>query len=216
MSLHERDAVLDFWFPAGCGADLATHREYWSWRMRGGADAAILARFTETTQRAARGELDAWAATPRGRLALVVVLDQFSRSVWRDTPRAFAQDPEALTLVLRGLDAGHYAALATPWEKTFFTMPLGHCEGPGHVRRLDRAVALAREILDAAPAHLKPLYAFSAEQPVLHRDVIRAFGRHPHRNAILGRTSRPEELSYLAKGVFPHQRELPRLERDAA
>jgi uncharacterized protein (DUF924 family) len=89
-------------------------------------------------------------------------------------------------------------------------MPLGHCEGPDHLARLARAIALARAILDEAPAHLRPLYEFSAEQPVLHRKVIAAFGRHPHRNHVLGRASTPEELAYLDNGVFPHQREVPR------
>jgi uncharacterized protein (DUF924 family) len=208
--MDERDAVLEFWFPAGFGAHLATHREDWVWRMRGGADGEIVARFAELTGRAARGECDGWAATPRGRLALVLVLDQFSRSVWRDSARAFAQDPKALALVLEGLANGHYDALATPWEKTFFTMPLGHCEGPDHLERLDRAIALARAILEEAPEHLKPIYEFSAHQPVLNRRVIATFGRHPHRNRALGRVSTAAELAYLEAGVFPHQRELPR------
>jgi uncharacterized protein (DUF924 family) len=207
--MEERDAVLDFWFPEGFGADLATHRAEWAWRMSGGADADIVERFSGLAERAARGECDRWAATPRGRLALVLVVDQFPRSVWRDSPRAFAQDPKALALVLEGLANGHYDALATPWEKTFFTMPLGHCEGPDHLARLDRCIALARAIHEEAPAHLKPLYEFSAGQPVLHRQVIAAFGRHPHRNAVLGRESTPEERAYLEQGVFPHQREIP-------
>jgi uncharacterized protein (DUF924 family) len=214
--MDERDAVLDFWFPAGFGADLATHREGWVWRMRGGADGEIVARFASLTERAARGECDGWAETARGRLALVLVLDQFSRSVWRDSARAFAQDPKALALVLEGLENGHYEALGTPWEKTFFTMPLGHCEGPDLLERLDRSIALARAILAEAPEHLKPLYEFSAQQPVLHRQVIAAFGRHPHRNRALGRASTPEELVYLEQGVFPHRRELPRFESPAA
>ena len=208
--MEERDEVLDFWFPTGFGSDLATHREGWAWRMRGGADRQIVERFSQLTERAARGECDRWAETARGRLALVLVLDQFSRSVWRDSARAFAQDPKALALVLEGLENGHYAALGTAWEKTFFTMPLGHCEGPDLLARLDRSIALARAVLDEAPAHLKPLYEFSAEQPVLHRKVIAAFGRHPHRNRALGRESTPEELAYLEAGTFPHQREIPR------
>ena len=207
--MNERDAVLEFWFPSGAGGDLETHRDDWAWWMRGGADAEIVERFSEITQRASRGEFDAWAETPRGRLALIVVLDQFSRSVWRDAPRAFAQDPKAVALVLEALENGHYDALAAPWEKTFCIIPLGHCEGPGHLDRLDRAVALARGVLDDAPEHLKPIYAFNAEQPVLHREVIAAFGRHPHRNQILGRESTREEIAYLARGTFPHRREIP-------
>ena len=89
--MTELEEVLDFWFPAETGAaDLEGHQDFWAWRMRGGADASIVERFSATTERGARGEIDGWASTPRGRLALVIVLDQFSRSVWRDSPRAFA------------------------------------------------------------------------------------------------------------------------------
>lgn len=203
------EPVLDFWFPAGAGDDLAAHREYWVWRMGGGADADIVARFADTTARAARGELDGWAATARGRLALVVVLDQFSRSVWRDSPRAFAQDATALALVVEGLANGHYDALDTVWEKAFFGMPLAHCEGPDHLARIDRVIALSDRLLAEAPAHLRPMYEFNAEQPRRHRAVIATFGRYPHRNAVLGRTSTPEELAYVARGAFPHRRHPP-------
>ena len=214
--MDERDEVLGFWFPERPGVDLGTHREQWLWRMHGGADAAIVERFSALCARAARGACDGWAETARGRLALVVVLDQFSRSVWRDTPRAFAQDPKALALALEGLANGHYDALGSVWEKTFFSMPLGHCEGPDHLARLDRVIALCRALVAEAPAELRPLYEFSAEQPVLHRRVIAAFGRHPHRNRVLGRTSTADELAYVAKGVFPHQREVPRWSEPAA
>src|SRR5262245_34949302 len=206
--MNDRDAVLDFWFPAGVGADLETHRQYWEWRMRGGAHAAIVERFSQLTECAARGELAEWAQTPRGRLALVVALDQFSRSVWAGTPRAFAQDAKAVALVIEGLANGHYDALETAWEKTFCIIPLGHCEGPGHLERLDLGVQLARAVLDSAPAHLKPMYEFNAQQAVLSRQVIAAFGRHPHRNGVLGRESTPEERAYLERGEFPHEREL--------
>jgi uncharacterized protein (DUF924 family) len=209
--MEERDAVLEFWFPANEGKDLESHRDYWTWRMRGGADASIAERFGAVTERAERGECDGWAATPRGRLALIVVLDQFSRSVWRDSPRAFAQDPKAVALVREGLANGHYDALANVWEKTFCIIPLGHCEGPDHLTRLDLAVALAQKVLRDAPPHLKPLYAFQADQPALVREVIRAFGRHPHRNRILGRKSTPEEVAYLLRRELPHQRPMPKV-----
>ncbi len=209
--MTEQADVLDFWFPEGVDTDVETHKQYWMWRMRGGADADIVARFSTATERAARGELDDWATTPRGRLALIVVLDQFSRSVWRDSPRAYAQDPKALALALHGLDNGHYDALATVWEKAFFGLPLGHCEGPNLLAQLDRSIELADKILDEAPAHLRPIYEFSAQQPREHRKVVAAFGRHPHRNAVLGRESTPEELAYLAAGKFPHQRDMPQV-----
>ena len=208
--MNERDAVLEFWFPADAGKDIETHREYWAWRMRGGANESIAARFAEVTQRAALGECDAWAGTPRGRLALIVVLDQFSRSVFADSSRAFAQDSKAVALVREGLANGHYDALATPWEKTFCIIPLGHCEGPDHLERLDLAVALARNVWREAPEHLKALYEFQAEKPVIVRQVIQTFGRHPHRNRVLGRESTPEEIAYLLRGNLPHQRPIPK------
>ena len=90
-------------------------------------------------------------------------------------------------------------------------MPLIHSEGPNHLERANLAVELARKIFEEAPAHLKPVYEFSAQQPVEHRKVIAKFGRHPHRNAVLGRESTPEETKYLEKGIFPHRRGMPEM-----
>jgi uncharacterized protein (DUF924 family) len=206
---REWDEVLRFWFPDSLKDELETHNRHWAWRMRGGADAEIVARFTAVTEQAAAGALDHWAEDPEGRCALIVVLDQFSRSVWGNTPRAFSQDSRALELSLEGLENGHFAALSTPWQKTSYQLSLGHCEGPDHLARMDQAVAIAQEIQGSAPEHLRPSYAFAVEQKVLHRRVIEAYGRYPHRNAVLGRTSTPEETDYVAKGEFPHRRPVP-------
>lgn len=200
------EEILQFWFPDQPDEDPETHSAHWRWRMRGGADQEIIARFAGLTAQAATGELDHWADDPRGRLALIIALDQFPRSVWRGTPRAFAQDEKALALVLEGLENGHFDALATAWERTVFHVPLGHCEGPGHLERLDLAERLARDILATAPTHLKAGYEFAVQQQIEFRKVIAAFGRHPHRNAILGRASTPEEEAYIADGQFPHLR----------
>jgi uncharacterized protein (DUF924 family) len=198
--------VLAFWFPAQLGADPAALARQFEWWFRGGADGAILERFADLTERAARGACDAWAATPRGRLALIVVLDQFSRSLFRGTPRAFAQDARAVALADEGIAAGHYAALASPFEKTFFLLPFGHSEALCH---LERAVQLAEALArDAEPA-LRGLLAHSASQARGHRDVVARFGRQPHRNAILGRASTPDEIAYLERGDFVHLRSLP-------
>ncbi|MFT7520910.1 MAG: hypothetical protein ACI9MC_003061 [Kiritimatiellia bacterium] len=94
--MTEQLGLLDFWFPADAGDTLPIHKEYWMWRMRGGADDAVIERFSALTERAAAGDLDHWAASPRGRLALIIVVDQFPRSVWRGTRRAYALDPKAL------------------------------------------------------------------------------------------------------------------------
>lgn len=198
--------VLDFWFPERCDSAVAAdvHLQHWTWRMHGGADAAIIARFANLTALGAEGGLDHWAAAPEGRLALIVVLDQFSRSLWRGTPRAFAQDGAALALSEEGLANGHYQSLPMPWFRIAHTQPLGHCEGPDHLERIDRLIALRQAIAATAPNHLQPLYWSLVKQARDVRDVIAAFGRHPHRNPILDRQSTSAEQAYLAKGTFPH------------
>lgn len=200
--------VLDFWFPEGRAPDIDPdrHAEHWRWRMHGGADAAIAARFGPLTERGAAGALDHWAATPEGRLALIVVLDQFPRSLWRGSARAWAQDPAALAQALAGLGNGDWAALGLPWFQITFTQPLGHAEGADHLARIDRLIALRRDIAARAPSPLQPLYASLVDQAGKVRRVIASFGRHPHRNAILGRNPTPEEEAYLQRGDFPHQR----------
>lgn len=206
--MHPQDSedVLGFWFPDLSGADHARLVRQFEWWFRGGADAAVVERFALLLERATRGELDHWSNSPRPRLALIIVLDQFSRSLHKDTARAFAQDPKALALALEGLEMGHYVALETPWEKTFFLLPLGHSEELLHV---NRAVALAEQLAEAAPSDLRRILEHSASQARGHRDVIARFGRQPHRNAALGRRSTPEELDYLASGKLVHTRSIP-------
>ena len=109
----------------------------------------------------------------------------------------------ALGLAIDGLERGHYAQLATVWEKTFFLLPLGHSE---QIALLERCVLLCQALVDEAPEHLRKVYAFSASQARGHRDVIARFGRHPHRNAVLGRTSTEDERAYLASGELVHRR----------
>ncbi|HSJ95878.1 MAG TPA: DUF924 family protein [Myxococcota bacterium] len=203
----EPEDVLGFWFPARPSHDPAALVRQFEWWFRAGADAAIRERFAELAERAARGDLDDWAGAPRSRLALIVVLDQFSRSLFRGTPRAFAQDAKALALALEGIERGHYAALESPFEKTFFLLPLGHSE---ELKHLERAVELAEEIARGAPLELRKVLEHSASQARGHRDVVARFGRHPHRNAILGRPSTPDELEYLARGELVHLRPIPR------
>ena len=205
---NEIREVLDFWFPEGPGPDIEPdrHAQHWRWRMQGGADAAIAANFGPLTERGAAGALDHWAATPGGRLALIVVLDQFPRSLWRGSARAWAQDPAALAQALEGLENGDWAVLGPPWFQTAFTQPLGHAEGPDHLDRIDRLITLRKDIAARASEPLRPLYASLVDQAAQVRHVIASFGRHPHRNAILGRRSTPEENAWLEKGDFPHQR----------
>lgn len=200
--------VLDFWFPEERAADVdaRSHLKQWSWRMHGGANDTIIARFAELTKQGASGDLDHWASDPEGRLALIIVLDQFSRSLWRGASRAFAQDVAALKLSMDGLANGHYRALGAPWRRIAHTQPLGHCEGSDHLERVDLLISLREEIAISAPSDLQPIYRSLVKQATDVREVIAVFGRHPHRNQVLGRPSTPAELAYVAEGEFPHLR----------
>jgi uncharacterized protein (DUF924 family) len=200
--------ILNFWFPDGPNPDLQQHMDLWMWRMRGGANEEILEKYSEVTERAVSGEFDSWASTPTGRLALIILLDQFPRTVWAGSEKAYSQDPRALELCLEGLDNGHFEALENVWYKSVFKLPLEHCECPDHMANLDLSVSIADQLIEQAPAHLKDAYRFGAGQPRKHRAVIAQFGRHSHRNAILGRDSTPEELAYIEKGEFPHETDL--------
>jgi uncharacterized protein (DUF924 family) len=206
MPTEEFEDVLRFWFPPHVSDAHAAMVRQFEWWFGGGADAAITERFLRLLERATRGELDHWAHGPQPRLALIIILDQFSRSLYRDTARAFAQDQKALALTLEGIKMGHYAALKTPWEKTFFFLPLGHSE---ELRHHEAAVKLAEELVAQAPSELRRILEHSAAQARGHRDVIARFGRHPHRNAVLGRSSTPKELDYLASSQLVHTRRPP-------
>jgi uncharacterized protein (DUF924 family) len=201
--MTEPEEILTFWFPRGLDADEETHRRQFEWWFRGGADRAIIEQYQPVLEAACRGELDHWAEAARARLALIIVLDQFSRTIYRETAQAFAQDDKAVGLTIDGLGRGHYAQLATVWEKTFFVLPLGHSEQSA---LLERCVSLGEALVGEAPEHLRRIYEFSASQARGHRDVIARFGRHPHRNAVLGRTSTEDELAYLASGELVHRR----------
>ena len=200
------EEVLRFWFSSRPSGDHAAMVRQMEWWFRGGADAEIVKRFPPLLDRAKRGDLDSWSHSPRSRLALVIVLDQFSRTVHRGTAQAFAQHPKALALALEGIENGHYAALETPWEKTFFFLPLGHSED---LTKLEQVVKLAEALVKEAPEEMRAMLEFSANQARGHRDIIARFGRHPHRNEVLGRQSTPEELDYLATGQLVHTRPLP-------
>lgn len=196
--------ILDFCFPAGMARDLHDHLAWWGWMMRGGADAGIITRFAKLPEQLASGAHADWSDTAGGRLALILVMDQFPRSIFRDSPRAYDFDPEALKLALDGLNNGHFDELVHPWERTLFALPLVHAEGPDLRMRAAENLRLAAETLAMAPRDLKPAYDFCLGQSERHKAVVDCFGRHPHRNAVLGRATTPEERAYLSVGQFPH------------
>lgn len=201
--------VHRFWFPPDVrSTDIAVHWRLLQWWMGGGVNAE-LASFAPVLEAARAGRLGHWLEEPEGRLSLIVVLDQFTRGLLAGTREAFASDPEALRIAREGMENGHCQALAGPWETFFFLLPLAHAEGPDHRDRMERVVAMSEEALARAPAFLRPVFEFSLSQARAHRDVIARFGRFPHRNAVLGRVSTPEELAYLEKGDFVYNRRPP-------
>jgi len=193
--LNEIDQVLDFWFGA-CGADGAldsAKQKMWFSDGRN-YDAAIRKRFGKLHRRAGRGELDAqWAAMPRGRIALIVVLDQFSRHIHRGTATAFAQDPAAQRLAVEGVEQGSDRTLI-PAQRAFFYLPLEHAE---NIKLQQTGVRLFRQLATKVDPAWRSEYAGFADYSSHHRDIIERFGRFPHRNKILGRVSTPEEIEFL-------------------
>ena len=169
--------VLHFWF------EELTDKQHFT--KDTALDATLRERFGATLEAAARCELFAWRDSAEGRLAEILVLDQFSRNIFRDTPRSFAQDPLALVLAQELVAGGHDQRLS-PKQRAFAYMPYMHSE--------------------SLPIHAQALHLFS--QPgtednlnfeLRHKAIIERFGRYPHRNAILGRTSSAEELAFLSE-----------------
>ena len=201
------DDVLSFWFPEGL-ADAARDDvlAFWQTRMHGGMDEAICRDYAELTRAGAEGRLDHWAESPEGRLALILVLDQFPRSLWRDTPAAYGQDIKAARLALEGIRNGHYEALPYIFLRQFYIICISHCEGPDHLERMNLCVRLNEDFAEIAREGEDEAVERGTAQARRVRDIIARFGRHPHRNPILDRISTPEELAYIETGDFPHIR----------
>lgn len=167
--------VLRFWFEE-------IPRKSW-WLATADLDAVIRARFGDTLIRAARGELSCWRTEPEGRLAEIIVLDQFSRNIHRGSPRAFTQDPMALTLAQWAVAEDTQNTLGVT-RRNFLLMPWMHSES--------RAVHAAAEVLFREHASKR-----TRDVELRHKAIIDRFGRYPHRNDVLGRKSSDEELAFL-------------------
>jgi len=182
--------VLDFWFLPPSNAGHGKQRAEW-FRKDDAFDAAIRERFGAVIDHAIAGGLREWDEQgPRGVLARILVLDQFTRNAYRETPESFAGDALALSAARQLVESGAYLDLS-PWERSFIYMPFEHAED---ARMQEQAVDLFTEL---AAAHEG--FGASLDYAHRHRGVIARFGRFPHRNAILGRASTPEELDYLSQ-----------------
>jgi uncharacterized protein (DUF924 family) len=177
--IEPADAVLAFWRDAGSD----------KWFKKDTAfDAKIRTRFLETYEAAARGDLAVWEETREGALALVIVLDQFPRNMFRGTARAFEADPLALASARRAIERGFDLRLPVQ-ERTFFYLPFEHSE---RMADQERCCALFRSTGDAE----------LVKWAEVHADIIRRFGRFPHRNAVIGRVTTREEQDFLDSGGF--------------
>jgi uncharacterized protein (DUF924 family) len=188
------DEILSYWFgDEQDSARVSAEKSKLWWRKSPETDSTIRARFGEAHARAARGELDDWCRTPRGSLALVIRLDQFSRNLHRDDARAFAADEKARTIALEALERGDAEKLR-PVERVFLYMPLVHSE---HLAHQERAVELFEKLLDDASPEVRSAFEPNAKYARAHRDIVARFGRFPHRNSVLGRDSTAEEVEFL-------------------
>ncbi|PQA76364.1 DUF924 family protein [Rhodoferax sp. TS-BS-61-7] len=170
-------SILHFWFTE------LTPKQHFA--KDTALDEAIRARFGDTLEAAARCELFAWRSSVEGRLAEIIVLDQFSRNVYRDTPRAFAQDALALVLAQELVASGQDRSLPEA-QRVFAYMPYMHSESA-----LVHAQAVA--------LFSQPGMEYNLDYEQRHKAIIDRFGRYPHRNAILGRRSTAEELAFLSE-----------------
>jgi uncharacterized protein (DUF924 family) len=179
--------VLDFWFGDPTSSTYGSSRVEW-FRKDPAFDASIRDRFGALIERGLRGELEAWAATPLGALAQVIVLDQFTRNVFRETPRAFAGDARALNAA-RAMVGSRQDEELPPFQRAFVYLPFEHAEG---IDMQHEAVRLYTRLVALDPAQ-----AGGLDYAERHRDIIERFGRFPHRNDILGRQSTAEEIEFL-------------------
>lgn len=182
----EAREVLDFWFGEPGTPAHGKPREAW-FRKDAAFDAGIRRRFLALHARAALGECERWREEPGSLLALIVVLDQFSRNLYRDDPRAFSQDAQALDCARLMIDRG-WDVPRLPVERQFAYLPFEHAED---LAMQDRSMELFAA-LEAFP-ETKGLAGWAGK----HRVIVRRFGRFPHRNAALGRESTPEEIAFL-------------------
>ncbi|HHP7246144.1 MAG TPA: DUF924 family protein [Elainellaceae cyanobacterium] len=187
--MAEVSDVLEFWFgdPSSKDAEYEQRRKLWFGKQET-VDQEIRERFGATYDRATSGQLDAWEKSPDGCLALVIVLDQFPRNMFRGDPKAFATDAKALA-VSQWAIAQHFDQAIAAIRRFFLYVPFEHSEQLTHQ---NQSVEYFAQLINDAP-ELADTYSYA----IRHRQVIERFGRFPHRNSILGRNSTPEEREFL-------------------
>lgn len=189
--MSQPEQILAFWFGKDPKEPLKNSRKWWQKDEL--FDREIQKNFEADLKNAVAGKYDPWKESPESCLALLILLDQFSRNIFRGTPQAFAQDSTALATALKAIERGFDLELP-PIQRIFFYLPLMHAEDRMVQKR---CVEIFRKLLETAPPQLKDAMKNSYDFAVRHSNIIERFGRFPHRNEILGRTSTPEELEFL-------------------
>lgn len=183
------ESILKFWFgdPDDANSEYGQQRKVW-FRKDPTFDQSIRDRFSSVYQDAAQGQLQHWQSEPHSCLALILLLDQFPRNMFRGTAQAFATDDQALATAQFAI-AHHYDQCLHPVERIFVYLPLEHSENIEHQTEV---VQLFQQL-----AATEPELESTLDYAIRHRDVIAQFGRFPHRNTILGRATTPEEAKFL-------------------
>ncbi len=184
--MSQANEILEFWFGKPDEADYGKPRKVW-FTKNSAFDEEVRSRFLKDYQQAASGQLDAWKATPQGCLALIILLDQFPRNMFRGQPQAFATDPQALAYAKYAVAQGFDKQLL-PLQRQFVYLPFEHSENLEHQHQ---CVELFSTLKD------EPDCASCIDYAHRHFKVIEQFGRFPHRNQILGRETTPEESEFL-------------------
>lgn len=194
MDAHTPEDILTFWLGPldAAGFSSADASAVW-FRKDEAFDRRVAQQFGKLHEELARGEHAQWLTTPRGRLASVIVLDQFSRNMFRGTPKMFDADPIALAQAQQGIERGDERALA-PQERVFLYMPLMHAEDlAAQEACITSFQRLESEVDESKKASIQNNVRFA----IAHRDIVARFGRFPHRNEVLGRTSTADEIAFL-------------------
>ncbi len=194
------EEILSYWF-GGCELNPHQLEERITLWFEAGPeiDAVISTRFSGSISDAAAGRLDDWKATARGRLALILLLDQFTRHAYRGNKEAFSFDDLAVSLCVSGIEAGLDRDLSIV-ERAFFYMPMQHAED---LSIQDNAVQAFQKLLDTSPTDIRPQISRFFMSARSHRNIIAEFGRFPHRNRALGRKCTVDESEYLLVGFVP-------------
>jgi len=189
-----KEEILCFWFDEPSGREpVSPDRQQMWFGKNPRIDQSIRERFEANVMAAARGDYEHWRAEPEGTLALILLLDQFPRNMYRDSARAYAFDEQALKICLEGIRAGRDRPLRIV-ERAFFYLPMEHAE---NIKMQERSVRAFEALCKDAPESMKETCRGFLEYAHRHRAIISRFGRFPHRNSALGRRTTPEEETFL-------------------